>query len=150
MISSIITKLYQDTKIRAIQANQIAPTPPLPYAVYNITSPFIQDGRGIEYIRDRIAHYNTQYKQTISFNVYGISTDETIQKANDIRHWFLFFGKTFIQDQNIAVLEVTNLEDRTTFLVDSYEYKFGFDVRLRLSESFSKDVETIETVNIGG
>ena len=150
MINTIISKLYQDTKIRVIQANQTAPMPPLPYAVYNITSPYIQDGRGNEYIRDRTAYYDTHYKQTISFNVYGNTTDEAIQKANDIRHWFLFLGKTFIQDQNIAVLEVTNLEDRTTFLVDSYEYKFGFDVKLRLSESLSKDAETIEIVKIGG
>lgn len=150
MISSIIAKLYQDTKIRVVQANQTAPVPSLPYAVFNVTSPYIKDGGANEYIRDRTAYYDTQYKQTISFNIYASSTDESIQKANDIRRWFLFLGRDFIQDQNIAVLEVTNLEDRTTFLVDSYEYKFGFDVSLRLTESISKDVQTIENVNIGG
>jgi hypothetical protein len=145
-IKSIIGRIYQDTGIRVIQANLTAPTPPLPYGVYNITSPYIK-GVGREDVstyEDETGLYlkrTEQYQVTISFNLYAKDSETTIDLATQVRKWFLFMGEEFIQEQNIAVIEAGNIENRTTFLVDSYEYKYGFDVQLRLSEEATRKIE---------
>jgi hypothetical protein len=145
-IKSIIGRIYQDTGIRVIQANLTAPTPSLPYGVYNITSPYIK-GVGRENVstyEDETGLYlkrTEQYQVTISFNLYAKDSETTIDLATQVRKWFLFMGEEFIQEQNIAVIEAGNIENRTTFLVDSYEYKYGFDVQLRLSEEATRKIE---------
>jgi hypothetical protein len=154
-IKNIIAQLYRDTGLRVIQANTTAPTPPLPYATYNITAPYIKErGKGnFSIYNDESNTYlkrDEQFKITISFNVYSDKNESTIDWAIKLRQWFLFFGSDFIRDLNIAVVNVGNIENRTTFLVDSYEYKHGFDVQLRLTEEQIRTIETIEKVNLGG
>jgi hypothetical protein len=148
MNSVIISQLYQDTKIRIIGANQKAPRPQLPFGTFNVTSPYISESnRPNEWMEGDTLNWSKQYQQIVSFNFYGTTIEESIGKANEVRHWFLFFGRQFIETQNMAVLEITNIEDRTVFLEDSYDYKVGFDVRIRLSELLTQTVEWIETVN---
>ncbi|MEB6549079.1 hypothetical protein MXL46_08215 [Heyndrickxia sporothermodurans] len=148
-MKEIIAQLFKDTGIRVIKANQLASTPPLPYGVYNITSPFIKDrARPNEFAANDKKIFEQQYQQTVSFNIYGNTTEEALQKTNDIHRWFLFMGREFIHDQNIAVVEITNIEDRTTFLVDSYDYKYGFDVRFRFEERIETSIDWIEKINI--
>lgn len=153
MISAIIARLYQDLKIRIVKANQIAPTPPLPYGVYNITSPYIkgvgqpdinafQDSTGL-YIKRK-----EQYLTTISFNIYAATNDEAMTKAIQIRNWFDLQGYYELQDQNLVVANLGNVENRTTFLVDSYEYKFGFDIQLRATSEDLQQIDWIEFVEL--
>jgi hypothetical protein len=146
-VKSLTTRIYQDTGIRVVEANQKdAPIPSLPYGVYNITSPYIK-GVGREDVstyEDETGLYlkrTEQYQVTISFNLYAKDSETTINLATQVRKWFLFMGEEFIQEQNIAVIEAGNIENRTTFLVDSYEYKYGFDVQLRLSEEATRKIE---------
>jgi hypothetical protein len=154
-IKDMIAKAYQDTGLRIIQANTTAPKPPLPYATYNITAPYVKEkGRGnISIYNDGNNNYlkrDEQYKVTLSFNVYSDKTETTIDWAIKLRQWFLFFGLDFIRDLNIAVVDVGNIENRTTFLVDSYEYKHGFDVQFRLTDEQVRPIETIDTISLGG
>lgn len=154
-IKKIISQIYKDTGIRIIQANQTANPPPLPYGVYNITSPYIKDrsrGSLSTYQEgEKVYQKHTEaFKMTISFNFYSETNETTIELAMQVRRWFLFLGLDFIRDQNIAVVNIGNIENRTTFLIDSYEYKHGFDVQLRLADEQIKAIETIEKVNLGG
>lgn len=59
-----------------------------------------------------------------------------------------FFGRTFLQEQQIVVLKVGNIEDRTTFLLESYDYKQGFDVKIRVAEQFSQEIDYIDSIQI--
>jgi hypothetical protein len=155
-IKSIITQLYRDTGLRVIQANTNASTPPpLPYATYNIIAPYIKErgnGNISVYIdgNDTYLKRDEQYKITISFNVYSDQNESTIDWAIKLRQWFLFLGSEFIRNLNIVVVNVGNIENRTVFLLDSYEYKYGFDVQLRLTDEQVKPIETIETITLGG
>jgi hypothetical protein len=145
-IKSLISQLYKDAGIRMIQANQTAPKPPLPYGVYNITSPYIK-GAGredISYFEDGAGFFQKRtefYRVTLSFNLYADANETAIDLAIKVRQWFLFFGEDFIRNRNIALYEVSNIENRTAFLVDSYEYKHGFDVQLRLTEELIKEAD---------
>jgi hypothetical protein len=155
VIKSMIAKAYQDTGLRIIQANTTAPKPPLPYAVYNITAPYVKD-RGQSNIATReegeelYLQYEEQYLTTISFNVYADKNESTIDWAMKLRQWFLFWGQDFLQENGIAVVNVGNIENRTTFLVDSYEYKHGFDVQLRMTQTAEMPTEWFNTVTFKG
>ncbi|MCM3413523.1 phage neck terminator protein [Metabacillus litoralis] len=153
-MNAIIAKIFQDTQIRIVEANQNnAPTLTVPYGIYNITSPFIK-GVGTEDVTYQVTETNLekkrteQYKQTVSFTFYGTDNETTIDLANKVRQWFLFFGEEFIQSKNITVVSIGNIQNRTTFLVDSYEYKHGFDVQFRLSEELTKNVDFFDKVTI--
>ncbi|KHD86373.1 hypothetical protein NG54_03395 [Heyndrickxia ginsengihumi] len=152
-IKDMIARINQDMWITIIKANTTNKPPPLPYAVYNITSPYIKErGQGAQYTDDAGNEIRSeQYRQTISFNGYAEDAETTMELVFNLRQWFLFLGKSYLQENNFAVYQIGGIENRTTFLVDSYEYKYGFDVQLRTSyELARKNDETIETVNIGG
>lgn len=155
-IKNIIVRAIEDLGFEIIPANTTKPKPPLPYATYNIIAPYVQErGKGnISVYSDGSNTYlkrDEQYKITISFNVYSDENISTIELATKLRQWFLFLGSDFIRDQNVAVVNVGNVENRTVFLVDSYEYKYGFDVQFRLtSEQIRPLTETIDNISLGG
>ncbi|MGC4378256.1 hypothetical protein WD019_15210 [Fictibacillus sp. Mic-4] len=152
-IKEIIAQIKRDTGLQIVKANTTAPQPPLPYGVYNITSPFIKDrGKGsITQSPDGTEKRTEQYRFTISFNIFAVDNETTIELAHKVHQWFLFLGQEFIQDRNMAIVSVGNIENRTTFLIDNYEYKHGFDVIFRATDEQVRHInETIETVNIGG
>jgi hypothetical protein len=154
-IKSIIVQAIEDVGFEIIPANTTKPKPPLPYATYNIIAPYIQErGKGNFSIYNEGSNtylkQDEQYRMTISFNVYSDTNESAIDLAMKLRQWFLFLGSDFIRDQNVAVVNVGNIENRTVFLVDSYEYKHGFDVQLRLTSEQVRPIETIETISLGG
>jgi hypothetical protein len=154
-IKSIIVQAIEDIGMEIIPANTTKPKPPLPYATYNIIAPYIKErGKGnLSVYQDGDSTFlkrDEQYKITVSFNVYSEENESTIDWAIKLRQWFLFLGSDFIQEQNIAVVNVGNIENRTVFLIDSYEYKHGFDVQLRLTNEQIRTVEAIENIDLGG
>ncbi|WP_117017527.1 phage neck terminator protein [Aeribacillus pallidus] len=154
-IKSIIVQAIEDIGMEIIPANTTKPKPPLPYATYNIIAPYIPErGKGnLSVYQDGDSTFlkrDEQYKITVSFNVYSKENESTIDWAIKLRQWFLFWGLDFIQEQNVAVVNVGNIENRTVFLIDSYEYKHGFDVQLRLTNEQIRTVEAIENIDLGG
>lgn len=155
VIKSMIEKIKADIGITVIQANQKGEIPPLPYAVYNITAPYVKD-RGQPNVTTRDAdeelylQYEEQYLVTISFNIYADKNETTIGNAIKLRQWFLFVGQQYLQDNGIAVVNVGNIENRTAFLVDSYEYKHGFDVQLRMTQTAEMPTEWFNKVTFKG
>jgi hypothetical protein len=154
-IKSIIVQAIRDLGFEIIPANTTKPKPPLPYGTYNIIAPYVKEGGSgnISVYSDGGNTYqkrHEQYKITISFNVYSDTNESTIDLATKLRQWFLFLGSDFIRDQNVAVVNVGNIENRTVFLVDSYEYKHGFDVQLRLTDEQVRPIETIDNIELGG
>jgi len=95
-------------------------------------------------------NYDEQYLTTISFNVYADKNETTIDNAIKLRQWFLFVGQDYLQDNGVAVVNVGNIENRTTFLVDSYEYKHGFDVQIRMTQTAEMPTEWFNKVTFKG
>jgi hypothetical protein len=154
-IKSIISQAIEDIGVEIIPANTTKPKPPLPYATYNITAPYVKD-RGQPNIVTKeqegelYLSYEEQYLTTISFNVFADKNESTIDLAMKLHQWFLFFGQDYLQDNGIAVVNVGNIENRTTFLVDSYEYKHGFDVQLRLTQTAEIKTDWFNQVTFKG
>lgn len=152
-IKAINRQLRTDTNINVIQANGKGTLPSLPFGTYNITAPWIKGvgredrtfkdkGNGLELTRFE------EFRVTLSFNFYAATNETAIEKALQAKKWFVFFGEDFISSQNATLVEVTSVDNRTAFLVDSYEYKHGFDVRLRMTDIDKVMIDWIETVEI--
>lgn len=139
MIEAIRKQILKDTGVLVVPANTTAKKPPLPYATINATSPWIDDRGHADnfiYSDENGSHMKRSeaYQMVFSINIYALSDAETIQVARMIRNWFVLVGESLLEELNLVVVSRGNIENRTTFLVDSYEYKHGFDVRLRGTE----------------
>ncbi|PFR93518.1 phage neck terminator protein [Priestia megaterium] len=154
ILETIRKQVSKDTQFLIIPADTTKEIPNLPYGTIKITSPYIRsgEGQGSEYIQDIDAKSylvrDERYKQVLSLNIFAETEEESIEYAKTIHKWFLFFGRTFLQEQQIVVLKVGDVESRTTFLLESYEYKQGFDVRIRLSEQYRREIDSMDSVHI--
>lgn len=151
VVESIRKQILKDTKFLIIPANTTNAIPDLPYGVINITSPFIKDrGQGAETVEEvdsKLYLKRTEtYKETLSLTIFAENEEVAGEYAKTIRKWFIFFGRTFLQEQGIVVIGAGNIESRTTFLLESYEYKQGFDVLIRLSDQYQQEIEHIEII----
>lgn len=152
-IKSIIKEIREKTGVNLIRANQNGDMPDLPYATYNIISSFVK-GTG----REDESHHDTgdelvqrrfmEIRFTLSISAYGKTEEITIETANAIRKWFLFYSDLFMNEINVAVIDVGSIGNRTAFLVDSYEYKHGFDVQLRFTETDDIPVDYFDKVEL--
>lgn len=89
---------------------------------------------------DRIKYQVRYYKQILSVTVYQEDDQreinmDSMKLSNEIRRWFEIYGKIILEQLDVVLVEVGNVSDRTTFLVDSYDYKRGFDVTLRMTQT---------------
>ncbi|KIL72719.1 LIC_12616 family protein [Bacillus badius] len=159
ILKEMIGRIQEDNGFLIVKADQEgAKVPPLPYATYKVTSPyikgrgrgaftqFVDEGSGAAYEK-----FTEQPLTTISFNVFADDVDEARELAIQLRNWFTFAGTPYLQDRDIVVRSAGNVENRTTHLIDHYEYKHGFDVQLRTEEEQVRLMtESIETIEIGG
>lgn len=136
MIEAVRKQILKDTGVLVAPANTTNKKPPLPYVTINITSPWI-DERGhadaFVYTDSTGTHMKRveAYQMVFSMNVYAENDSDAIRFAKLIRNWFALSGERLLEDMNLVVVTRGNIENRTTFLVDSYEHKHGFDVRMR-------------------
>ena len=152
-LKEMIARIKQDTGIQIIKSNQKARPPTLPYGVYTVTSPYIKgngNGSVIQFTQEENTfEKRTEYsKYTISFSFYADDNETTIETAMKVHSWFLFASLYFFQDREMVVAVVGNVQNRTTFVVDDYEYKHGFDVQLRETYEQTRLIEVIERANV--
>ena len=150
LIKSIRGQLSSDTGVTIIRADQKGKLPSLPYATYKVTS----DRKGVG--RDDVQHIDgdnqlieqrsQERNATISFNVYGISHDNAFEVAKKLRKWFEWRGSLFLDEINVALVSVSAVDNRSVFLVDAYDEKFGFDVIIRYVDSDQYEIDYFDTV----
>lgn len=144
--------------IFVIEANPGAPKPSKPYLTMLFTSPYIPEGE-----RSIITYANvpsldpnfdfdleeTRYSNdtmSCSFNIYGQDPDEAVQVGLMAQEWLKFKGLDYLRSKGIVVEECMSLQNRDTYIVDSWERRQGFDVIFRALSSIKKITPTIETV----
>ncbi|MEY9979690.1 hypothetical protein [Lysinibacillus sp. RC79] len=152
LVKLIRNQLATDSSTTIVRADQPGDLPDLPYATYKV----IGDRKGVgqedvsyanlpdALVETRVQERNT----TISFNTYGTSHDNAYEVASQLRKWFEWRGSLFLEDINVAVESITDVENRTTFLVDSYDEKYGFDVIIRYLEIDENEVDYFDKVEV--
>ena len=156
----IVSKLYTKTAKPVIQMEQTATKPAYPFIGYKI---IVSDNREPgQSIMERVAVTSTdpifdydiketaidQVTATFSFNAYGAKPadayDLAITAKNFIEH-NLYFD---LKDAGAVVVSVEAIGDRTVLIETSYEFRYGFDVIIRMVNSAERIVSNIQEVNI--
>ncbi|KOY81573.1 hypothetical protein I6G82_08355 [Lysinibacillus macroides] len=150
LMKLIRNEVATDTSITIIRADQLGKLPPLPYATYKIIGD--RKGRG----RENLSHIDQpnalietksqERNATISFNIYGTSHDNAYEVASQLRKWFEGRGSLFLDSLDVAVASVSDVQNRTTFLVDSYDEKWGFDVIIRYMDMDEYEIDYFDKV----
>lgn len=150
LIKTIRKQLATDCKLTIIRADQPGDVPPLPYATYKV----IGDRKGVgretkDYISEQnalIEHYEQERNTTISFNVYGVSHDNAFSIAEQLRKWFEWRGSLFMDELNVALARISDVTNRSVFLIDSYDEKYGFDATIRYIDNDNYEIDYFDQV----
>ncbi|OAH53082.1 hypothetical protein AWH48_12040 [Domibacillus aminovorans] len=153
-LKAMIEVLTAHTGVLIVKADQQgAEQPPLPYGQYKVTSPHIK-GRG----RGHITQYTeaeTEYERlttqplmVISFSFFHTDEDSSRELAVLAHGWFQFAGALYFVDEGTAIAHIGNVENRTTHIVDHYDYRHGFDVQILSEHHIDRVMEWIEKANI--
>lgn len=140
--------MYKRYGCSVIFANSNADAPPKPYATINVL--YVQpetfnEREGKVYIesddksglRKGWHKYKEVYEKIrVSITVYdkGSMTVVNLQAfelARRIQDWFSVYADIFLEEYNAVLTAVGEPTDRTTHIVDSYDYKVGFDIDVR-------------------
>lgn len=154
--------IYEDTGFFVVPTDNPNKKPKYPYFSYKFTTLRQNIGEAGVFEDDFVKSEDKRFKYDVrttatfqpkvivSFNCYSddlIDSQEQILKAWE---WFKLKGRRILADNNIVVVDVGNIQDRSIVLVDNYEYRQGFDVEFRVLHQFEDRIETIEKYKIKG
>ncbi|SFM35779.1 MULTISPECIES: phage neck terminator protein [Salibacterium] len=119
--------------------------PSYPFINYKITTPFTREGGypNEEFIdgTDTLTKVQTtQPTLTVSFTVYSTDSMEAYSealKASECFEW----DHLDLRQQNIAVAEIFNVENRDTLIEGDYERRYGFDVQFRVTRQIERNID---------
>lgn len=122
-----------------IELNGNGKPPEPPFVAFDIISPKIPLG----FLED-----NRAFEAMVSFTIYSKKKLEAMQLCNDLRS---IMGDTASSDvfseKEIVMIERMPIQPRYVQESTDYAYMFGFDMRLRLWESYQDHVGTIENID---
>lgn len=137
------------------QTDSVEARPELPFASYKVLVPrIVQNGPEsghtlhIETDTEVIEQKITDVEATFSFNFYGRTDLEAMELAAKAEEYLDFVGEDVLAFRGLVVVEITNIQDRTLYLGDAYEYRVGFDVRFRVQEIKERTSPLIEEAEI--
>lgn len=156
----IVSKLYAKTAKPVIQMEQTVTKPPLPFIGYKIiVSDTKEPGQSImERVTvdsaDPLFDYDVketaidQVTATFSFNAYGASPSDAYDLAITAKNYIQHNLYYDLKDIGAVVVGVEAVGDRTVLLVTSYEFRYGFDVIIRMVNSVDRIIANIDEINI--
>lgn len=158
----IVKGLKEDTGLICVDTDNPHKKPSYPFFSFKFTTIRQNVGEAGVYEDDFVESLDKRFKYDVrttatfqpktilSFNCYSndlVKSQEQILKAWE---WFKLKGRRLLAHNNIVVVDVGNIQDRSIFLVDNYEYRQGFDVEFRVLHQFENRTETIEEHKIKG
>lgn len=156
--NAIVSGLYNDIGVIVVPTDTNASKPDYPFISYKFTTLFRPDAKVKTYkaipSTDEQFEHDIEYtlsqqpQMIMSFSSYSLDDGESADLINQARKWFELVGRQYLKDNGIVVVDVTNIQDRTIQIVDNFEVRFGFDVRIRVYDETKTRIETIEKVNV--
>ena len=119
--------------------------PLYPYGTITVTTPYIPQtfrphiDQNFDTNKGKIIYKRQEQPQmSLSFNVLSDNQQEAQQMCLDAISCLKFTIFDDLANKNIVVLEISNLRNLTGILVTDYEYRFQFDVRIRVESKLEK------------
>lgn len=141
-------------KCAVIEANQDIQRPniSLQTVMYNIIS--ISDETGHETLRERIQNDTVEITKEsfpimiVSYNCSHTSQATARQLALFTSMFFKDSGKESLETNEAVVVEISPIQNRSVWFVDTYLHQFGFDVTLRTKQVLKSTYERINNVDV--
>ncbi|MCL2188430.1 MAG: hypothetical protein FWC16_00775 [Defluviitaleaceae bacterium] len=158
--NDIVKGLNAHMGIPVVPTDTAGRKPNYPYLSYKIITPQENTRHSLvdvpipstnpNFTEDVMVVRKEQQHFTLSVNAYSMDEDESRDKAIDAADWFRHVGYHYLAGKNIIPINVGNITDRTTQIVDDYERRYGFDVRIRAARSVAKRIEGVESYTLTG
>ena len=164
MRNAMVKKLWDYLGCPVVLADQVQPEATFPFVIYSVTAPYIPgntmgDYRTLPDGEDSTVVRRVMPTATFSFTCCSMNrmgeggtfvsgADEAYELADEAMGWFLHTGYMDISTLGIAVVEVGQVQDRTTLVIDEAARRFGFDVQIRYTREDTLNVPSIKKVTI--
>lgn len=152
----IIKGVHAYTGLEVVDTDNNHRRPKRPFYSYKITSIKTNaSGRG-NYSQDFPKSLDSRFKYDyrekvelhpqvmISFSCYSEDIAVCMDKIYQAWDYFKHIESDYLVQDNIVVVGVGDIMDRTIVLGDRYEYRYGFDVEFRFLHEIERRRETIE------
>ena len=155
--NEIVKGLHAYTGLKVVDTDNNHNRPERPFYSYKITSIKTNANGEGNYSSDFPASLKSEFKHdyrekvelqpqvVISFNCYSDDIAECMDKTYQAWDYFKHGGNDELALENIVVVRVEDITDRTIVLGDRYEYRYGFDVELRFLHEIERVRPTIES-----
>ena len=156
-LKKLITNgIFAYTGKLAIDTDNDNPRPDYPYYSFKIIS--IKTNAGGEgnytysfpkslderFKYDYMETVDLQPQVVVSFNAYSRDISQCMDEITKAWDYFKHIGVPDYMNNNIAVVRVGTINDRTIVMGEKYEYRYGFDVEFRILHTIERRSETIE------
>lgn len=162
MRNTLVKKLWDYLGCPVVLADQVQPEAPFPFVVYSVTAPYIPGNEMGNYRtlpdgEDSVVVRRVMPTATFSFTCCSMNrtgedgafvsgADEAAELADAAMGWFLHTGYMDISALGITIVEVGQVQDRTTLVIDEAARRFGFDVQIRYTREDTLKVPSIKKV----
>ncbi|MEK4883477.1 hypothetical protein NST81_01930 [Bacillus sp. FSL W8-0223] len=138
--SALIKAIKDGTGYPLIAANSAGDPPPYPYCSFTITSPKIDIERDYE---------GAIFELVVSLTWHGTSSVGVLNLAKKTESYLKSSqGRKALSDKGIVIVSTSGFTSRDNFISIDYERMAGFDVQLRVRDTVTEDVETIDDFQI--
>lgn len=144
LIRPLIAHVKEAIDCNLIEANASGPQPSLPFATYTIIDPFIS----IQFEDSE----NEPFESVISITLHDDSSLDVLNLATKLRKSFT--AETSLRKFRALGIVIVSMEptaSRDNLITIDYERLAGFDLRVRVRDSYQDDTkEPITNINLGG
>lgn len=139
--SILINLIDKKIGIETIEFESNEETPAYPFATFFYKIPRIEVSPDI--------YQHEVFEMILMIDVFSDRTSQALNVAEQLRKMFISISTSFDLDgKKIVVVDTTSTTPRSSLNGSGHERRVGFDLRLRVKDSFEDDIPEIETVEI--
>ena len=144
LMALIIDDIKQETGIDCFVADSVGPQQKYPFFTFDFVDPHINlpftDNVDFE-----------QFEMAIHFDAHAKSIYTATDLANQLTKLFKTQAFSLLAEQNnFYVIDSDSVESTDNVISIQVEYRAGFELHLRICDSFQDDIQTIDSVDING
>lgn len=148
-IIKIVKYMHNYMNLPITPSNTVITKPKYPYITYDMlaTSDEGNTFGNIEYREDGENMQEVKILEPegmISFTSHSKTMFEALEVAQTAWNYLNHIGYDDLALENVVIVKTHNITDRTILDVDAYEYRYGFDVRVRYSNIIERKDKTID------
>lgn len=143
----VLRQTYEKLPITSQDTTTVRP--PYPYIALKFTNLGTKVHKQAREMQNGMMQYKQVTEPTLSVSCYSDKELDAVALAQLTAEYFEV-DASLLHEQGLVVVDTSDVTDRTVFKEVAYEYRYGFDVTLRIVAHAERDLGTIETVNITG